>query len=187
MPIGKVLRNEEFARRFAIEYLKDLKGPAAVMRAGGSKVLHNATIHAHRLLKRTDVQAFIQEALAKQRQAKVIDANRVLEEIEKLALVDTSLAIDQETGDVKPVGAWPDGLGQCLSSFDVEELYDKMTGEKRGRIVKARFWDKTKSLEMLAKYLRLWVEGSGANKAPTEPVDLKWADEKTLRKLAEGK
>lgn len=173
-------------RRFAIEYLKDLKGPAAAIRTGYSKNPKSAEIQAWQLLKHPDVQAHIHSLLAEQRKAKIIDANRVLEEIERLAMVNSKDAFDED-GQLLPIGAMSDDMGRCISGFDYEELFDRLTGEKRGRVVKVKFWNKTDSLNMLAKYLRLWIEGTGSAKAPSEPVDMKWADEKTLRKLAEGK
>ncbi len=190
MPVGVTLRDVERRKRFAIEYLKDLSGPKAAMRAGYTQKPASAEVTAFRLLRNPDVQKHLQALLEEQRRSKIIDANKVLEEIERIALVDVSLAVDPKTNAVKPIGSWPEGLGKCLSGIDVEELFDKL-GEPIGRVKKLRFWDKTKSLEMLAKYLRLWVEKvevTGKNGGPiVAKIDFSGLSTAELKKLAEGK
>lgn len=156
----------------------------------GSPV-RNAANCGCEMLKRPHVKQLIAELTkAADRQA-VLDAARVLKEIERIALMDPADAFDKDGHSLLNIHDIPEDARRCISGIDVEELWEGrgQDREQVGVVKKVRFWSKPDSLNMLAKYLRMWVEAQqpGGRGTGGPQIDLAWADEVTLRKLAEGK
>jgi hypothetical protein len=81
----------------------------------------------------------------------VVSSQRVLEELRRLALADFR-SFYREDGTLKPIAEWTAEMGAAVQEVTVQ------LGPAGTRVLKARFWDKTKALEMLAKHLALLVE-----------------------------
>lgn len=140
------------ARRklFVHEYMKDLDGKAAAIRAGYSP--RTAAETAYRLLnKDASIKAAIAyrtRALAKRSELK---AERVIEELKRIAFADVTKLIE--------LGA--DGeltlkeLARLSSS--VTSAIASVQKSKSGEVT-VKMHDKLKALEMLCKYLNLFTE-----------------------------
>jgi phage terminase small subunit len=157
--------------RFVAEYLKDLNGTQAAIRAGYAP--SGADVQATRLLANVSVRRAIDEALARRASRVEVKSDDILRELMRLAMVDVGEAFDDE-GRLKPLKDMPVDVRRAIAGIEVHESPLKMRREMddghiieepMGRAVKVRFWDKTKGLELLGKHLKLFtdkVEHSGA-------------------------
>lgn len=156
---------------FAREYLKDLNGKQAAIRAGYSE--KTAAEQATRLLNNAHVAAFVQDRMDKRAEITGINANDVLREIAKLAFVDPRNLFD-ENGRLKPVTQLPDNIAASVAS--VEVVTSRIPGSDPVEVEytsKIKFWDKRASLELLGKHLKLFtdkVEHTGKDGAPINIV-----------------
>ena len=82
---------------------------------------------------------------------------KVLTELSAIAFSDPRRMFDA-SGALKPIHEWDAEDAASLASLEVEDLYEGR-GEARehvGTLRKVKRWDKTKALETLGKYLRMW-------------------------------
>ena len=146
-------------QRFVAEFLIDLNATAAYQRAGYQANGESARRTASRLLTNVDVQAAIARGKQAQAERTGITADRVLQEIARLAFVDVRKLYGVD-GSLKPIPALDDDTAAALSSLEVDELreWDGNTWHSVGQTKKLKLWDKTANLTLLAKHLRLLVE-----------------------------
>jgi phage terminase small subunit len=81
-----------------------------------------------------------------------------------LAYSDIRKLFDTD-GRLRPVSEWPPDLAAA-----VRTLQSREEGEKGGRVVAVRLWDKTRALEMLFKPLGLLKESV----AHAGAVEIRW-------------
>jgi phage terminase small subunit len=135
--------------RFAREYIVDRNGTAAAVRAGYSEA--TASQAATRLLKHEGIVAFIAN-LTEKRNARVeLTPARLLEELGRLALADVGLAFNPD-GTMRPIHEIPEDVRRCLSGLEVRQ------DDSGASIVKAKFVDKAKGLELAMKHLGMLTE-----------------------------
>lgn len=156
-------------QRFVDEYLIDLNGTEAAIRAGYSA--KSAKAQAHQLLSRPDVQAAVSEAQASRSDRTKIDADWVLRRLVDEAEADMADLLD-ENGALKPVREWPliwrKGL---VAGLDVEEI--KQDGAVVGVIRKVKMSERHKRTELIGKHVRVQafnekVEVTGAGGGPVQ-------------------
>lgn len=139
--------------RFIDEYLVDLNGTAAAIRAGYSP--RTARVQASDLLLKPDVQ----RALAAKQEARAVrvdaKADDVLRELMRLAFTDIG-AIFDEQGGLLPVRQMPVDARRAIAS--VETRVEQHGDDPPTVITKVKMWDKVKSLELLGKHLRLFAD-----------------------------
>ena len=147
---------------FVREYLVDLNASAAYRRAGYNT--KNANVVAPRLLATVGVQAALASAMKKRADKTEITADRVLQELARLAFGDAR-AIFSAAGELLPPAQWPDSLASSIAGVEV------VTASRGEGVVehvsKVKFWDKGRALELLARHLgmlndKLKVEGGTA-------------------------
>lgn len=148
---------------FCREYLVDMNGTKAAERAGYSE--DSAASQASRLLRNDNVAAFLKELIRKRAAAVDLSAERVLAEIMKLAFSDLSQAFNDK-GELKSFVDMPEDIRRAIAGVEVDELYEGFGKDREqiGVTKKIKLWDKPKSLEMLARHLKLLtdkVEHSG--------------------------
>jgi phage terminase small subunit len=147
-------KQEQFCR----EYVQDLNAKQAAIRAGYSP--KSAEVNGCRLLSHAKVQHRIQELMDDRSHRTEITADVILGELLGLATTDISDMYDEETGTFKPIHSMPKQIRKAISSIQVDELYEGY-GKDRVQIgvtKKIKLWDKTKSLELLGKHLKLFVD-----------------------------
>lgn len=153
---------------FVREYPVDMNATAAAERAGYGGGKGGASVAGCRLLADSRIGALIGEAL-NQRAARVeLSADRVLQEVARLALADPLLAFNDD-GTLKPLKDIPEDLRRCLAGVELRQV----DGEKTATITKVKFWDKRASLELAMKHLGLLkdkLELGGEGGAPLQIV-----------------
>lgn len=150
--------------RFVLEYLVDLNGKQAAIRAGYSPA--SAEVTASQLLSDPKVKAAVDAEKARRAVSVQVRADDVLRELVRIATVDVSRAYDKD-GNLLPLRKMPIELRRTIQSVESEQIFEGH-GEDRtwtGYAKKIKFCDKLKSLELLGKHLKLYtdkVDVSGA-------------------------
>jgi hypothetical protein len=84
---------------------------------------------------------------------------RILKELRKIGLVDIREIYD-ESGCIKDPRLWSDELAHTVQSLEVFEEFEGRGADRKqiGYTKKVKFWDKTKSLELLGKNLKIFAD-----------------------------
>lgn len=138
-------------QRFVAEYLKDLNATEAARRVG-----YHPKMSA-KLVANSRISAAIAEGKARQLQKAELSAMDVLEEIRRLSFSNVQDLFD-ETGNLRPIHTLTREQASCIASLEVIKKNAEAGDGKTDIIHKLRVWDKTKSLEMLAKHFALLTE-----------------------------
>ncbi|MBE6051881.1 MAG: terminase small subunit [Clostridium sp.] len=143
-------------KRFCEEYLIDLNATQAAIRAGYS--VDSAGDIGSENLKKPDIRACIEKAMAERSKRTGINANRVIMELAKIALVNPKNVIDFTKAGVKH-----DALDEDLAAVQSVKVKE-MNTEKGDSIEReVRLYDKTKALELLGKHLGMFKENVNVN------------------------
>ncbi len=149
---------------FCREYLKDLNGTQAAIRAGYSAKRADAIGYEN--LRKPDIAQAIQQAMTERSKRTEITADRVLSEIGRLAFADIRSVFD-ENGRLLPVHMLPAEVAASVSSIEV--VTSKVPGGEPADVehtAKIKFWDKRGSLELLGRHLKMFTD-----KVEVEVVD----------------
>lgn len=142
-------------RKFALEWLKDCNGTQAAIRAGYSP--RSARMQAARLLTKRNVQ----EVLSGKVERAEISADRVLEELRRLAFSNMA---DYMTVDASGVSGLDLSKLTREQAAAIQEIVEDTTGGsgdgERRLVLRTRFKlaSKLQALELLGKYLKLFVD-----------------------------
>ncbi len=148
----------EQRQRFVDEYLIDLNGTQAAIRAGYSP--KTAQEQSSRLLSNVMVQEAISKAMAERSKRTGINQDRVVLELAKIAFVKMTDVVDPDTGEILP-NASDDDLA-CIESVKFKQS-DNQYGGSIEREVKLS--SKMKALELLGKHLGMWNDKIDVNVA----------------------
>ncbi|MBE6723145.1 MAG: terminase small subunit [Ruminococcaceae bacterium] len=138
-------------KRFCEEYLIDLNATQAAVRAGYSTSTAGA-IGAENL-KKPQIRACIDKALAEQSKRTGVTADRVVRELAKVAFVNSADVVDFNSATVKP-DASKDNTA-AIASVRVKTIPTK-DGDGVEREIKLA--DKLKALELLGKRYGLFTD-----------------------------
>lgn len=152
--MGKRQLSEQ-RQRFVDEYLIDLNGTQAAIRAGYS--VKTAQEQSSRLLSNVMVQEAISKAMAERSKRTGINQDRVVLELAKIALVKMTDIVDRQ-GRIKD-SATDDDLA-CIESIKYKES-ESDAGSSVEREVKIA--SKIKALELLGKHLGMWNDKLDVN------------------------
>lgn len=141
--------------RFVAEYLVDMNATQAALRAGYSP--KSADQQGFALLKHPEVREALSKAQSRQLQQAGITAQKVLDELGKLSFSNVKHLFDQ-VGNLKPIHLLTDEEAACIASLEVIKKNAEAGDGKIDTVHKVRVWDKTRSLEMLAKHFGLLIE-----------------------------
>ena len=165
-------------QRFVDEYLIDLNATQAAIRAGYS--VESAYSQGQRLLKKAEVAAALETAMAARAKRTEITADMVLQELAKLGFSDirravqwranvTAMVEDPETGEQRLA------VTNEVQLIDSDKL-DDATGAAVAEVsqtaqggLKLKFHDKKGALDLIGKHLGMFVERrelSGPGGAP---------------------
>ena len=142
---------------FAREYIVDLNATKAAERAGYSA--KSAYSQGHRLLKDGEVKAEIQRLMDQRGERLEITADKVLQELGKLAFFDVRSLFNSD-GSPKNIHELDGNSAAAVAGLEVHELFDGAGDQKHayGLCRKIRLADKGQNLERLAKHLQLFNE-----------------------------
>ena len=149
MADGKAERLPLSERRaaFVREYLIDLNGRQAALRAGYSP--NGATTTASRLLSNANVQAEITKEQRKRIQRTEVTADRVVEELRRIAFADLRDVVYIEGGEVKVVDTAGLTDAQAASLAEIKQTKDG---------IGVKMHSKQQALDSLGRYLGLYNE-----------------------------
>jgi phage terminase small subunit len=140
-------------QRFVDEYLVDLNGTEAAIRAGYSR--RSAKAQASQLLAHPEVQAAVSEGQASRSARTGVTADTVLHHLDEARTADLADLYDDD-GNLKPIREWPLIWRQGLvAGLEVEELFEGR-GEDRehiGRLRKVKLTDRTRIIELIGKHV----------------------------------
>ena len=144
-------------RRFVDEYLVDLNGTQAAIRAGYSKNGADAT--AVRFLGDSRIQPLVAERREALARRTTITADRVLLELGRIAFSDIREYYKAD-GSLKKPHELSDDAAAALSGIETEELYEGRGQEREqtGVVRKIRRFSKEKALELIGKHLGMFEE-----------------------------
>ena len=135
-------------KRFVAEYLVDLNATQAAIRAGYSE--KRASEIGYQLLRKTTVQAAIQEAMADREKRTGVTQDWVVQELYKIAHADRG-GIAKVVGGVRVVLTDTDDL-------DAEQRAALVGVEETKFGIKVTTCDKLKALELLGRHLGMFTD-----------------------------
>lgn len=143
-------------KRFVEEYLIDLNATQAAIRAGYSPDTAGSIGNGN--LKKPEICACVEKAMAERSKRTGVCADRVVQELAKIAFLNLRDVIDPKTAAVREDASDEDTA--ALQSIKVKKLYSE-TGESIEREAKAA--DKLKALELLGRHLGMWNDKLDVN------------------------
>ena len=139
--------------RFVAEFLIDLNGTQAAIRAGYSP--KTARAQGSRLLTNAAIASVVAEGKARQLREADITATRTLQEAARLAYSDVTVLLDAK-GNILPMREWPVDTAAAVGGFEV--VRRNSGGGHQDEVIRARLWDKPRMLELLFRHLGLLKE-----------------------------
>ncbi len=155
-------RYDLFAREYVIDFNGARAAQAAGIREAGSKVW------ASRALTKANVRRRVDALLSARATKLEVKAERVLEELAKLAFLDPRNFYNED-GTLKMIHELDADTAACIAGVEYEKLYEhyaKGQSKPIGSTTKIKFHDKGQNLERLGRHLKLFtekVEVSGDN------------------------
>lgn len=138
-------------KRFVEEYLIDLNATQAAIRAGYSP--DSAAVIASENLKKPNIRAYIDKAIAERSKRTGINADRVLRELAKIAFVNAPDVINLDDATLREDAAQDDTA--AIASVKVKMI---PTPEGQGIEREIKLADKLKALELLGKHLKMFPD-----------------------------
>jgi phage terminase small subunit len=135
-------------QRFTQEYLIDLNGTQAAIRAGYSS--NGAAVAANRLLSIINIQDAIAVGRAKMSERTGITQDRVLTELAKIGFSDIRKVLT-DTGQIQDPSQWDNDTAGAVASFEATSA-----GDDAATVHKFKTWDKLNALEKIGKHLGMF-------------------------------
>lgn len=132
--------------RFVDEYLLDLNGKQAAIRAGYAERSAEGT--ASRLLSNAKVANAIAQRQKDRAERTKVDADYVLHRLHTIDQLDIADILD-DAGNLLPVKQWPKAWRQSITAADMHEM---QTGDIMTVVRKIKWPDKLKTLELIGKH-----------------------------------
>jgi phage terminase small subunit len=137
---------------FIDQYMLDLNGTQAILRAGFAASRQSAAQMAWGYFQDPDVEAEIDRRLSEKRAQSKLTSDTVLEWLSQMAEVQIS-DILAEDGSLRPFAEWPPRARRSVQSLEIEE--NPITGVQR---VKPKFVDKKAVIELIGKHLKMFTD-----------------------------
>ncbi len=142
---------------FAAIYSQCYNATLAARKAGYSSV--SAGTLGSRLLQKVEVKTEVKRRMNLQLSKIGVNEKDIITEMARIGMFDPAKCFDKR-GNLKPIKKMPKAVRAGIASI---EVVDTNTGGKDDITLytkKVKFYDKTKSLKMLADYLDLFPDGS---------------------------
>ena len=155
--------------RFVAEYLVDLNGTQAAIRAGYSPKTANE--QAAQLLAKLSISESVQAGQSKRLNKLDITADRVLSEFARIGFSDLRNVFDA-SGALLPPGQMTDDTAASIASVEVTKETTRKHGDAviSEAVTKVKAWDKIRALEALAKNLGLLKDRTVLENPDGSPV-----------------
>jgi len=149
----------EKQKRFVEEYLVDLNGKQAAIRAGYTP--KTAEVQASRLLTYAKVAEYLVEIKAKRSERTEITADRVLKEMAKIGFSDLRKTLSNTGNLINPTD-WDDDIAGAISSIEVVVRQSGEIDEDGNQVIehvhKISTLNKTTALLNIGKHLGMFVD-----------------------------
>jgi len=156
--------------RFCEEYVIDMNGTQAAIRAGYSE--NTANEQASRLLTNVNIQTKVSELRDGIQERTNITADNVVKELAKIGFM-TIDELFEEDGCFKKVAKLSDKAKASVSSVKItERTYGKDDRETTEKTTEMKLWDKGKALVELGKHLGIFKEDNEQKLIPEVKVTL---------------
>lgn len=143
-------------KRFVEEYLIDLNATQAAIRAGyKAGNAQRASEIGSELLQKTPVSEAIRKAMAERSRRTGVNADRVVQELAKIAFVNAVEVIDTKTATIKEDASEDDTAA-------IQSVKVKTFGEN-GIEREIKMADKLKALELLGKHMGMFKDKLDVN------------------------
>lgn len=163
----------ERQRAFVEEYIVDLNGTQAAIRAGYAE--RNARTTAAKLLANSNIQERLSKKKSQRSERTKINADYVLMRLTEIDQMDAIDILD-DNDNLLPISKWPAIWRQMISGLDIKELYDGSGGERAlaGALKKIKWPDKVKNLDLIGKHVdvQAWREQKALTNADGTALDL---------------
>lgn len=147
--------------RFVDEYLVDLNAFQAALRAG-YKHTSKSRATGINVLKRPRVRAAVDAAMAARSERTKITADRVLQELERVATADIRKCMkwSGEHAEFIPSDELSDDSAAAIAGVEAETKYvtDKDGNSEKTVKLKMRFWDKPAALTQAGRHLGMFID-----------------------------
>ena len=176
-PKKKPKRAGNLRSGFIDQFMIDRNGTEAAKRCGYSP--RSAGVTACKLLKDPKILQEINRRSAEQSQRLSITADRVMQEYERLALLDPA-DLFREDGTMKPLSEMPEDARRAIGGLEIRELTPIETpgGPIAVQLRKVKLVDKKGALDSLAKIMGLMRDKVDVTiKASAEDVEKAINDE----------
>lgn len=159
-------------KRFVEEYIKDLNGTKAAIRAGYSS--NCSQEQSSRLLSDAIIKDAVERALEARAARVNVTADEVLDELAILAMARIDHFVVSDEGQLTPAPDAPEGVMRAVQSIDRKSRVYK---DKDGVVtyveyeIKFKLWDKPAQLKLLGRHANVKamfdrIEVSGPNGGP---------------------
>ncbi len=176
MELTKQLNERQ--KLFCKEYVKDMNGTQAAIRAGYSVVSARET--ASEILSYSYAKAYLSSLMHKRATKLEISSDKVLREFAKIAFIDIRQYYNED-GTLKPIHELSDEAAASLSGIEVENIYAQSEPGKRkvkvGELVKIKMHSKLQALENVAKHIGFYEKDN-----EQQSKLIVWNEEKTYEK-----
>lgn len=152
---GKKLTDKE--REFADQYMVDLDGTKAAIRAGYKPTAAHVT--ASKILSKPHVKSYIASCLKSQHESLELTTKEVLQQLYYLVTRDVREFVDED-GVLLPLNELNDRAAMSVDGFDQEVVeYTDMNGERHKTVKnKLKLVSKAGAIDMAMKYYGLFKQ-----------------------------
>jgi len=143
--------------RFCQEYIIDLNATQAAIRAGYSE--NSAVDIGCENLDKPNITQYVQELLDQRAARTKATADFAISEIYHLISFDPN-EVFNEDGTLKLIKDIPRNIRKAISSIEVDEIWEGRGKDRKqiGETKRIKFWDKTRTIELLSKHLKLLTD-----------------------------
>lgn len=141
-------------QRFIAEYLIDLNGAQAAIRAGYA--VKGAKDQAYNLMQIPEICSAIEKAMAERNERLKVDADYVLRRLTEIDQLDVIDILNDDL-TLKPLSEWPKAWRLSLSGMDITEI-GRATEDASAAMTflkKIKWPDKVRNLELLGKHVNV--------------------------------
>ena len=144
----------EKQKRFCEEYLVDLNATQACIRSGYSE--NTANRIGSENLSKPVIHSYIQELRSKQQERTQITADRVLQEISKIAFSKITNLVNWKTGEISLEDYNSLTEDDKCAIESVSEVKTTVAEQTEKITLRVKLYDKMKALESLGKHLGIY-------------------------------
>lgn len=152
-------------KRFCDEYLIDLNGEQAAIRAQYSK--KTARGQASRLLTNANVKDYIEKGRRRQQRKAEVTQDRVIARLSSLAFIDPA-DLYHTDGSLMLISEMDEEVRAALGAIDVKEYKDKRGGKTTH--TKVKLTDSLAALNMLARILGMYEKDNAQQHVEIKPM-----------------